>query len=201
MQPVTAKSYQLLEAGVTRGATLDGTAAICGAAGWSRENQKESSGMIQMDSIELIGTPPPWSVTSVDRFVASVLERAEREGGELPVHFHLTMCPWGERNAAARQGGEWSDVMDPRYRLVHFTGCGRPYLVAILTGDDAARRQRQAMRYLPWSEHYTASREGESLRLRFVAEVEQPEVDVRDAFEGRGRTLIELFESGEIHSW
>jgi len=157
--------------------------------------------MIQKGSIELTGTPPPWSVTSVDRFVASALERAEREGGELPVRFRLTMCPWGERNAAARLGSEWHDVMDPRYRLVHFTGCGRPYLVAILTGDDAARRQRKAMRYLPWSEHYAASRDGEMLRLEFIGETEEPEVDTADAFDGSARTLIELFESGEIHAW
>lgn len=56
------------------------------------------------------------------------------------------------------------------------------------------------MRYLPWSDHYAASREGESPRLQFVSEVEQPEVEVQDAFEDRRRTLIELFESGEIHS-
>ena len=157
--------------------------------------------MIQKDSIELTGTLPPWSVTSIEGFVASALERAEREGGELPEQFHLTVCPWGERNAAVRQGSGWKDVMDPRYRLVHFTGCGRPYLVAILTGEDAASRQHQAMRYLPWSEHYRASRQGELLRLQLVAGVEEPEVDVQDAFEDRGRTLVELFESGEIHSW
>jgi len=157
--------------------------------------------MIQTDAIELAGTPPPWSVTSVDRFVASALARAEREGGELPARFHLTMCPWGERNAAARQGGEWHDVMDPRYRLVHFTGCGRPYLVAILTGVDAAQRQQQAMRYLPWSEHYSASREGDSLQLQFVSGIEEPEIEAHDAFRGHGRTLVELFKSGEIHAW
>ncbi len=152
--------------------------------------------MHQVASYKVNGAPPPWSVTGVDKFVVGVIERAEREGGALPDSFFLSLCPWGERNVVDSGADELRDVMDPRFRLVHFTGCGRPYLVVVLTGEDAAKRQQIAMKYLPWSEHYRVCISGSVIELEFVAEVEEPEVDSGEQV--GERRLVQLFESGEL---
>ena len=152
--------------------------------------------MHQFTGYKVSGSLPPWSVTGVDKFIVSVIERAEREGGALPEEFFLSLCPWGERNAVSGGAVELRDVMDPRFRLVHFTGCGKPYLVVVLTGDDAANRQQIAMKYLPWSEHYRACLRGGIIEMVFVAEVEQPEIDSSEELEER--RLVQLFQAGEL---
>ena len=146
--------------------------------------------------VDFEGTPPPWGVTAIQGFVQSALSRAEREGGALPVEFHLSFCPWGERNAAFQHLSALAGVFEPRFRLVHFTSCGRPYLIAILTGEDAVERQRKTMAYLPWSEHYHARLADDCLVLTLVGEVEDIGVEPPEAL--GERSLRQLFESGEI---
>ena len=146
--------------------------------------------------IRLEGTPPPWGITSIDGFIQSALSRAQREGSDLPDEFHVTFCPWGERNTAFHNLWEIADVFEPRYRLVHFTSCGRPYLIAILTGPDAMERQRKAMKHLPWSEHYRGRLEGDCVTLTMLGEVEDIGVEPPESI--GERSLRQLFESGEI---
>jgi hypothetical protein len=146
--------------------------------------------------IRLEGTPPPWGITSIDGFIQSALSRAQREGSDLPDEFHVTFCPWGERNTAFHNLWEIADVFEPRYRLVHFTSCGRPYLIAILTGADAAQRQRRAMQHLPWSEHYRGRRDDDSVTLYFIGEAQDVDVVPPEALEER--SLRRLFQTGEI---
>lgn len=147
--------------------------------------------------IQVRGSPPPWSITRLDGFVQSALTRARREGRELPPAFSVSFCPWGERNAAVHGLSALADVFEPRYRLVHFTSCGRPFLIAILTGKDAAERQRKAMRHLPWSEHFSATRHGDRVTLTFLCEVQDLDVEPPEAIGERSLKL--LFESGELH--
>ena len=87
-------------------------------------------------------------------------------------------------------------VFEPRYRLVHFTSCGRPFLIAILTGADAAQRQRKAMQHLPWSEHYYGRRDDDGVTLDFIGEAQDVDVEPAEALEER--SLRRLFQSGEI---
>jgi len=152
--------------------------------------------MDMIGQVRLEGSPPPWGVAAIGGFVQSALARAARAGGALPEEFHVSFCPWGERNAALETVGAIADVFEPRLRLVHFTSCGRPYLVAVLTGPDAAERQRRAQGHLPWSEHYHARREGDQLRLTLLAEVEDIGAEPPEAL--GERSLRALFESGEL---
>ena len=147
-------------------------------------------------SFQVDGSPPPWTVTRIDKFVVSALKQAERIGGELPDHFHLTFCPWGERNAIGGTPLAISEGADPRFRLVHFTGCGRPFLTALFIGEDAAARQQRVIRYLPWAEHYAVHIRDEVAAMRFVAATETPEAGVDDS--ARMRTLRELLHTGEL---
>ena len=152
--------------------------------------------MNTINQFRLEGAPPPWSVTGIDGFILSALARTEREGSKLPADFFATFCPWGERNAAFHNASEMSDVYEPPFRLVHFTSCGRPFLVAILTGADAEERQRKAMKYLPWSEHYRGRLEGNGVVLTFIDETE--DLDIEPPGSLGERSLRQLFESGEI---
>lgn len=153
--------------------------------------------MRQLTRFEIVGSPPPWSVTGVDKFVVSSLQRTEREGGQLPKRFGMTMCPWGERNAIGGTRAATQTVTDPRLRVVHFTGCSRPYLIVFFVGEHAARQQQLAMRHMPWSEHYAVEIDDEGvIHLRFLACTEEPE---QESIENQNiRSLQDLFHAGEL---
>ena len=152
--------------------------------------------MPPISRINVEGSPPPWGVTGIGGFVSSALGRVEREGGDLPDEFCVSFCPWGERNASSHALQAIADVFEPRFRLVHFTSCGRPYLVAVLTGPDAIERQRKTVDQLPWSEHYHATRKDDRLNLKLVAEVEDIGAEPPESL--GERSLRQLFESGEL---
>ena len=152
--------------------------------------------MHAIERIDIEGTPPPWGVTAIGGFVRSVLSRVEREGGALPDEFCVSFCPWGERNAATLVMAAIADVFEPRFRLVHFTSCGRPYLVAVLTGPDAADRQCRALDHLPWSEHYLGHWDGSVLKLTLVAERE--DIGAEPPASLGERSLRQLFDSGDL---
>lgn len=152
--------------------------------------------MHDINQINLQGSPPRWGVTAIEGFIQAALSRAEREGSDLPEEFYVSFCPWGERNEAFRHLSAIADIFEPRFRLVHFTSCGRPYLIAILTGPDAMVRQRKAMAHLPWSEHYHGKLEGSRLTLTLQGEVEDIGIEPPETL--GERSLRSLFESGEL---
>jgi hypothetical protein len=148
-------------------------------------------------SFAITGSPPPWTVTTVDKFIVGALNRVVATGGDLPPGFHLSLCPWGERNALGGTPAEVQEILDPRLRLVHFTGCGRPYLVLAFIGDDAPARQEIAMRHLPWSEHFRVDHEEGHATLTCLEATEdlwnEDETGVVP-----GRTLQDLLRRGEL---
>lgn len=153
--------------------------------------------MSQFTRFDILGSPPPWSVTAVDKFVVSSLQRAQREGGALPQQFHMSMCPWGERNAMGEAWSTAQTVIDPRFRIVHFTGCSRPYLVVLFVGEDAPQHQQVIMRYTPWSEHYEVELDvNGTILLRYLGCTEEPEEEYTG--EQQSRHLHELFRSGAL---
>lgn len=151
--------------------------------------------MGSVNSFQVEGDTPPWTVTGVDKFITGSLARVERAGGDIPETFYLSICPWGERNALGGTPEKVQDIIDPRLRLVHFTGCGRPYLVILFMGAEAAERQQVAMQHLPWSEHFLCLREGSHLSVQFQDAIEDlwGEEDDPDP-----RTLRELLHLGEL---
>ena len=142
------------------------------------------------------GAPPPWSITNVHNFLVGALGRLQRDG-ELPERFFLSLCPWGERNALGGTPAQVQEVMDPRFRLVHFTACGRPYLVVLFMGKDAVSRQRVAMEHLPWSEHFAVVCQDDQAVLNYLGCTEDIWVDhVADS-----RSLRELLDQGTLASF
>jgi len=149
---------------------------------------------ISVEHYRVEGTPPPWSVTGVNKFVTGALGRVQRAGETLPEHFLLGVCPWGERNALGGTPAPVQEVMDPRFRLVHFTGCGRPYLVALFIGEDAAARQQTAMQHLPWSEHFAVVCRNGQVVLEYLGCTEDIWVDQEPDL----HTLRELLGQGGL---
>jgi hypothetical protein len=150
--------------------------------------------MPSVHSYRVQGEVPPWTVTGVTGFIVGALGRIEGTGGPLPPHFRLSVCPWGERNSLGGTPAPVREVTHPRLRLVHFTGCGRPYLVALFQGEGAASRQQVAMRHLPWSEHFSVDVEAGNAALTYLDCTE----DLWEEPEADPRTLRELLENGEL---
>lgn len=150
--------------------------------------------MHALTEFEISGSPPPWTVTGIDKFVVTALQRAQRESGDLPTHFRMTLCPWGERNAIGGTHAPVHAVIDPRLRIVHFTGCSKPYFIAFFIGDQAETRQQVAINHLPWSEHYAVEIKGSMIQMRFLACTEEPETEDPETMDARN--LQDLFYKG-----
>jgi hypothetical protein len=156
----------------------------------------------RLSEVEVGGVPDhvaAWSVARIPGFVLSVLQRWGREHGALPPSFSLLMCPQAEINAAGGLPEALHTLTDPRLRCRHFTGCHRPFLVVLFTGEDAEVRRGAAQALLPWSEGYRATLDGERVRLEFAEATEDTLENTRPGPDpGRLRSLLESGELVEI---
>ena len=151
------------------------------------------------DSVEIRDVPvyvESWTVAKIPGFVAAVLNRWQREHGELPARFHMAMCPQVEINAMGGLPSRVRELTDPRLTCRHFTGCHKPYLVVIFVGDDADSRRQQAQELLSWSEGYAVEKTESAVQLTFAGCTE--EVDHDEDPRPNARRLQELLESGEL---
>jgi hypothetical protein len=130
---------------------------------------------MQNKTLEISGQPAyveSWSVAAIPNFVATALERWQRNFGRLPSQFLLVVCPQVEVNAAGGLPGRVRELTDPRVRLLHFTSCHKPYLVILLLGDDAEPRRGEIQKLLAWSEGYEVEIDTERTRLLFLEATE-----------------------------
>lgn len=126
--------------------------------------------------LEITGVPAyigSWSAVGLPGFVLNVLDRWQRNYGRLPPQFRLIACPQVEVNAVGGLPARVRELTDSRVRLLHFTGCHKPYLIILLFGDDAERRRAEIQSWLAWSEGYQAEVRQEVIRLRFIDAVEE----------------------------
>ncbi|MGD2075421.1 MAG: hypothetical protein PVG38_10945 [Gammaproteobacteria bacterium] len=127
------------------------------------------------EQLEIAGLPPyigSWSVAGIPNFVIAVLNRWQRNYGRLPSRFVLVACPQVEVQAAGGLPARVRELTDSRVRILHFTGCHKPYLVFILLGDDAETRRDEIQKLLSWSEGYRVDLGDGKARLQFVEAVE-----------------------------
>ncbi len=151
--------------------------------------------------LKVEGVPPhvsSWSVAGIHGFVLAVLNRWQREHGELPAQFQMVMCPQVEINAMGGLPPRVHELTDPRLRCRHFTGCNRPYFVVLFTGADAEHRAREAQELLSWSERYAVTRDPHGVCLAFAGATEDLLDEERE--ETPARTLQMLLASGELVS-
>jgi hypothetical protein len=153
------------------------------------------------ERLEIVGLPPhveAWSVARIPGFVLAVLKRWHRNRVELPRGFSVLMCPQVEVNAAGGLPPRVVELTDPKLRCRHFTGCHKPYLVAIFTGDDAEARRAEAQALLSWSEGYQAEITSDIVRLTFTECTEESPHDRSNV--PPPRTVQDLLASGELVS-
>lgn len=155
--------------------------------------------MARLREVEVKGLPAhvaAWSVSHIPGFVLAVLQRWEREYARLPDAFSILMCPQTELNAMGGLPEGVHALTDPRLRCAHFTGCHRPYLVVLFTGEDAEPRRAEAQTLLPWSEGYRVRVVGDRAELEFADAREGLDTDT--AGSGEARSLRSLLASGEL---
>ena len=150
----------------------------------------------EIEVLEVPAHVAAWSVARIPGFVLAFLGSWRRAHGDLPSEFSLILCPQAEINAMGGLPSEVHALTDPRLRCRHFTGCHRPYLVILFTGDDAESRRTAAQAVLPWSEGYRVSLGQDRVRLHFAEATEGLDA----ALEGGAtdRNLRTLLESGEL---
>ena len=132
-------------------------------------------------NMEIIDQPPyigSWSAVGLPGFIIKVLNRWQRNFGELPEQFTLVACPLVEINAIGGLPSRVRELTDSRVRILHFTGCHKPYLIILLLGDDAEARRAEIQKRLAWSEGYQVDFQDGMARLRFVEAVEENDEEV-----------------------
>jgi len=152
--------------------------------------------------VDVTDVPPYveiWSVAKIPNFMSAVLGRWQRDHGELPPRFYVTMCPQVEVNAIGGLPPRVIALTDPRLRCHHFTGCHKPYFVVFFVGEDADERQAEVQSVLSWSESYRVDIGNDAVRLSFVDATEDADEEAGDKEPSR-RTLRELLATGEIVS-
>ena len=125
---------------------------------------------------EIQGIPPyvaSWSVVAIPRFIPTVLDRWRRNYGELPHQFVMVLCPQVEINAIGGLPRRIRELTNPRFRMQHFTGCHKPYMVLIHAGETADAWREEVQTLLSWSEGYQVEITEEMTRLRFIDAVEE----------------------------
>jgi hypothetical protein len=134
--------------------------------------------------LEIIDLPPyirSWSAVGLPGFIIKALERWQRNYGDLPSQFRLIACPQVEVNAVGGLPERVRELTDSRVRLLHFTGCHKPYLILLLFGDDAETRRAEIQQWLAWSEGYQLEVSEEVIRLQFIDAIEEIDADEKDA--------------------
>lgn len=128
------------------------------------------------DQLEISGLPPyigSWSVVGLPGFAYSVLNRWQRNYGTLPSQFVLVACPQVEVNDLGGLPSRVMELTDARVRILHFTGCHKPYLVILLLGNDAERRRKEIQNLLSWSEGYQVKVSNGMTQLQFIEAIEE----------------------------
>lgn len=132
------------------------------------------------EQLEIEGIPPyvaSWSAASIPGFIPAVLNRWQYNCGELPDRFVMVVCPQVEINAKGGLPDRVRELSNPRLRFLHFTGCHKPYVVLLYTGDDAEEWRTEVQRLLSWSEGYQANLMAGITRLKFIEAVEETDND------------------------
>jgi hypothetical protein len=131
---------------------------------------------LKPEQLEILNQPPyvsSWSVAGIHGFIPAVLNRYQRNYGNLSSQFSLIACPQVEINAMGGLPASVRKHTDARNRIRHFTGCNKPYLVILLPGEDAENRREQIQKSLSWSEGYEVKLMNGTTQLRFVGATEE----------------------------
>ncbi|MGB5397144.1 MAG: hypothetical protein WBN96_08350 [Gammaproteobacteria bacterium] len=160
------------------------------------------------EQLEIVNLPPhvsSWSVAGIPGFIPSVLNRYQRNHGDLPEQFSLVACPQVEINALGGLPVSVRQLTDARTRMQHFTSCNKLYLVILLPGEDAEARRELIQKSLSWSEGYEVKFMNGATQLRFTEATEEIEDAVdqvnpdKEIFTGTRENTVD--DQGQISSY
>ncbi len=132
----------------------------------------------ELVQLEISGVPPyvrAWSAVGLPGFIVKVLDRWQRNFGKLPSQFVLLACPQVEINAIGGLPSQVRELTDSRVRMLHFTGCHKPYQIFLLFGESLETRREEIQKRLPWSESYQVEFTNSMAHLRFIEAIEEQE--------------------------
>lgn len=128
------------------------------------------------EQLEIEGLPPyveSWSAARIPGFIPAVLNRWRRNCGELPARFFMVVCPQVEVDASGGLPERVMELTNPRLRILHFTGCHKPYVVLLYAGDAAEAWRAEVQQLLSWSEGYQAELMTGMTHLKFIEAIEE----------------------------
>lgn len=126
--------------------------------------------------MEIEGLPPyiaSWSAARIPGFIPAVLNRWWRNQGELPRRFSMVICPQVEVDENGGLPARVMELTNPRLRFLHFTGCHKPYVVLLYTGNNTEAWRAEVQQFLAWSESYQAKLMTGMTHLKFIDAVEE----------------------------
>lgn len=132
------------------------------------------------EQLEVEGIPPyvkSWSAATIPGFIPAVLRRWQYNQGELPARFVMVLCPKVEIDARGGLPSRVRELTNPRLRFLHFTGCHKPYVVLLYTGEETEAWRAEVQRWLSWSESYQANLAAGVTRLQFIDALEERDED------------------------
>jgi hypothetical protein len=132
------------------------------------------------DQLEIEGIPPyvkSWSAARIPGFVPAVLNRWQRNFGELPDFFAMVVCPQVEIDAKGGLPDRVRELTNARLRCQHFTGCHKPYAVLLYAGNDAEAWRAEVQSLLAWSEGYQVRLTARTAHMKFMEAIEECDGD------------------------
>ena len=130
--------------------------------------------------LEIEGIPPyveSWSAARIPGFIPAVLNRWRQNTHALPTRFVMVVCPHVEIDARGGLPDRVRELSNPRQRFLHFTGCHKPYVVLLYSGDDAETWRAEVQQLLAWSEGYQAELTAGVAHLKFIEAIEECDDD------------------------
>ena len=130
--------------------------------------------------LEIEGVPPyveSWSAAGIPGFIPAVLNRWRHSTGVLPSRFVMVLCPRVEIDAKGGLPDRVRELSNPRQRFLHFTGCHKPYVVLLYSGEDAEAWRAEVQQLLAWSEGYKVELTPEVTLLKFIDAIEECDDD------------------------
>lgn len=139
-----------------------------------------------------------WAAALVPNLVSTALGRWEREYEKLPESFYMLICPQVEINARGGLPADIHEYIDPKLTCRQFTGCLKPYFIALFMHQSAEDRCLKTQQLLAWSEAYKVKIKDGDVILNFVACTEELDDEIDTEFSENKKIFQELISTGEL---
>ena len=139
-----------------------------------------------------------WAAALVSNLVSTALMRWEREYEKLPESFYMLICPQVEINARGGLPADIHEYIDAKLTCRQFTGCHKPYFIALFVDKSAEESCLKTQQLLAWSEAYKVNIKEGDVILHFVGCTEELDDEIESEFSEKKKKFQELISTGEL---